>query len=232
MPKQNQDFPPTAFVGFRPDAMDFFRGLAANQTKAWYEAHKPDYERFVREPLSSLIVDLSESLRTAGVPLQGDPSRSLFRLHRDIRFSKDKRPYKTHAGAVLTRDGTKGSPGLLYLHFDPAGSFVAAGFYQPEPPQLLHMRQHLAANPAVWRKIEANLKKSGLSAPEGEAAARLPRGFEKAPEAIADALKLKSWIVRRTIPEAELGSPDLAAGISAFAKAAQPLLAFGWDALK
>ena len=138
-------FPP--FTGFPPGALSFFRGLAANNERAWFTAHKADYERDVLAPMKSLIADLVPELQAKKLPFIGDPARAIFRIHRDVRFARDKAPYKTHAGAVLTRTGQKWNPGLLYVHVDPTGSFCAAGFYQPEPEPLSCLREAIATEP-------------------------------------------------------------------------------------
>jgi uncharacterized protein (TIGR02453 family) len=231
MPRHEDPFPPPPFEGFRPEALAFFRGLAVSQEKAWFTAHRAEYEEFVREPLQSFISVLLERLAAAKLPFRGDPQRSVFRLNRDVRFSKDKRPYKTHAGVALTRDGGKHSPGVLYFHLDPTGSFAAAGFFRPEPAVLQRLRQGLTADHAAWIKSERALAKAGLTLDAGETLARLPRGFEAAPASIAQALKLKSWIVRKEIAGPRLHDPALADEVVEFALAASPLLSFGWTAL-
>ena len=194
--------------------------------------NKELYEKCLREPLASLVAELSDRLAEAGSPLRGDPRRSLFRIHRDTRFSKDKRPYKTNVGATLTRDGAKLSPGLLYVHIDPAGSFAAAGFYHPDPPGLDRLRRRLAEHPEEWRDMQEQLAGSGLSLSRGEALVRPPRGFEAVtdPDAI-EILKLKSWTVSRPLTEADIVDSRLIDRLLAFASAAGPLLEFGWDAL-
>src|ERR1700722_19398746 len=118
--------PIAPFAGFRPAAFSFFRGLAKHNDPLWFKPRKAIYDSEVLAPFRALIVALSERLAAAGIPLVGDPDRGMFRIYRDVRFSADKRLYKTHAGAVLTRSGDKRDPGLLYLHLEPGGSMVAA----------------------------------------------------------------------------------------------------------
>jgi uncharacterized protein (TIGR02453 family) len=224
--------PPPPFAGFPREAFDFLQELAARQDRQWMTENKATYERALREPLASLVVALSDGLARAGSPLRGDPGRSLFRIHRDTRFSKDKRPYKTNVGATLTRDGAKLSPGLLYVHIDPAGSFTAAGFYHPEPPTLHRLRQRLADQPDDWRDTRRGLADSGLGLSGGEALARAPRGFEAVTDAEQiEILKLKSWIVSTPLDRAEVQDAGLVDRIPAFAAAASPLLTFGWLAI-
>ena len=220
-----------AVAGFRLAGLAFLREVAARQDKPWIDAHKAEYERDVRAPLGALVVAVAARCAAAGLPFRADPKRSLFRLHRDVRFSADKRPYKTAASAALTRTGEKQAPGVLYLHFDPAGSFVAAGFYRPDPDALHRMRTHLVERPAAWRRVARALADAGLALERDDALVRLPRGFEAAAAALGDALRLKSWVVRRPLTPAEVHDAGLAERVAAFAAAAAPLLRFGWAAL-
>ena len=130
------------FGGFRPAAFQFLRDLARNNEKAWFDANRDVYEREVREPMRRLVETLDAKLGSIAPEIIGDPKRSMFRIHRDIRFSKDKSPYKTNAGAWLYhRDagrkvGTRGrgrGSGILLSH---------------RPHHLLHGRRHLDACPA------------------------------------------------------------------------------------
>ena len=231
MPTLAEPFPPPPFTGFAPDALAFFRELTANNTRDWFLANKARYETQVRDPLASLVTDLSARLAKTKTPLRGDAKRSLFRINRDVRFSKDKSPYKTHAGATLTRDGEKLSQGLIYIHIDPLGSFAAAGFHEPEPAQLSRMRGAIVADPAGWKKVEAALARHGLELTREAVLSRAPKGFEQAPAAVAEALKLKGWIVERKLSPAEIATPKLLDMLIELAADAAPLLHFGWAAL-
>lgn len=221
-----------AFTGFPDSAMAFFRGLAETQSRDWFLAHRAAYDEGAVAPMRSLLAELSEALAGRGLPLRGDPFRSVFRLNRDIRFSKDKRPYKTHIGATLTRDGQKLGPGLLYVHIDPAGSFTAAGFYRPEPPVLAALRAAIADDPAGFAAVEAALAAKGLAIEaDGEALKRAPRGFEAVAEPAATAIRRKSHLLRQPIPPELRASPALVAFIAEFAAEAAPLLDWGWAAI-
>ena len=227
----SEPFPPPPFAGFSPAAFAFLRGLAERQDKTWFAARKAEYEAELRAPMEALVAALSERLAAKGLPFRGDPRRSMFRIHRDTRFSADKRPFKAHVSAAITRDGGKASPGVLYVHVDPAGSFTAAGFFRPEPQALNRMRAALVRDPAGWRKTVRALDRHGLALGRDDALVRPPRGFDGAPDEAADDLKLKSWIVRRPVAEAAAADAGLIDGIVAFARAAEPLLSFGWRAL-
>ncbi len=221
------------FTGFGPEGLPFLKALAFHQSKEWFEANRAIYERDLKTPLAELVEALAARFAEEGIALEGDAKGSVFRLNRDIRFSKDKSPYKTHVGATLTRTGVKMDPtGLLYIHIDPKGSFVAAGFHMPEPPQLLAMRSAIRATPSGWQKMVAALEKGGLRLGDSEMASRLPRGFEDMKGSpVEDALRLKNYIAEVPLAEADLARPALVDTIADFARRARPLLDYGARAL-
>jgi uncharacterized protein (TIGR02453 family) len=221
------------FTGFGPAALPFLEGLAANQTRDWFLANKPIYERDLRGPLGSLVESLAFAFAAHDIPLTGDARRSLFRMHRDVRFSKDKSRYKTNAGAVLTRDGLKNSNGLLYIQIGgEGGSFMAAGFYHAEPDDLGTLRRAIAEHAERWLALEVGLGDAGLALGGGDAMTRLPRGFEDhAGSPVAPSLKLRNFVVRRPIAAKRLHDPGLVDDIVEFTSAALPVLRFGWSAL-
>jgi uncharacterized protein (TIGR02453 family) len=223
----------SGFGGFAPAALGFFRDLAANQDRAWFQANRETYEREVLAPLTALVAALATELPRRGIPLTADdPARAIFRIHRDVRFSRDKSPYKTHAGAVLSRDGGKGGFGLLYIHIDPTGSFTAAGFYQPSPQYLEALRLAMLERPDAIQSALSLAYAAGCEVMREEALARLPRGFEHAAGSpVADLLRLRNIVLRRALSADLLAGPALVPYLLAFAATALPLLRFGWDAL-
>lgn len=221
-----------AFDGIPSDGLAFLRELAGEQNRDWFAANKHRYEAALQRPLAALVVALSSALAERDIPLRGDPARSLFRINRDIRFSRDKSPYKTNAGLVLSREGGKGSPGLLYLHVDPAGCFAAAGFYRPEPSHLGALRDAVLARPAAFAAAEASLAEAGLALGDGDPLSRLPRGFEAVTDpAVARVLKMRSLVVTHPLEAEALGDRALVTTLAEFGEAALPLLRFGWSAL-
>jgi uncharacterized protein (DUF2461 family) len=120
----------TPFTGFAAADLAFLTGLAAHNDRDWFTAHRAVYDERLKPTLSALIGDLNDAFAARDLPLAGDPKKSVFRIHRDVRFSKDKRPYKTHVSATLTRDGQKLSPGLVYVHIEPEGGPAPA--FDPE----------------------------------------------------------------------------------------------------
>jgi len=221
-----------SFQGFGPDARPFFKALAFHQSREWFEENRATYESQIKAPFGDLVEDLAAAFAKAGIPLRGDRKASLFRLNRDIRFSKDKSPYKTHAGAVLTRGGAKDDAGLFYIHVAPDECFAAAGFYHPEPDQLSAMRRAIVRAPKAYDKIVKTLDKAQVRLREQESLKRLPRGFETVAEpASAAAVMRKSHVGARPIDPARLASPALVDDLLAFARQALPLLEWGWAAI-
>ena len=130
-----------SFKGFRPEANAFLTELAANNNREWFLAHKAVYEEAVVAPFRLLLADVISALAARDLPITGDPQKAIFRVHRDVRFSKDKTPYKTHAGAALSRPGGGVHGGVIYIHVEPTGSFLAAGFWNPEREALGALRE-------------------------------------------------------------------------------------------
>jgi uncharacterized protein (TIGR02453 family) len=221
------------FSGFGPQALPFLKALAFHQTKEWFEANRATYEQDVKTPMGDLVEDLTTAFAKAKIPLKGDRKSSLFRIHRDVRFAKNKDPYKTNVGAVMTRiGGSKSEPGLFYVHVEPEGCFTAAGFYDPAPETLGKLRGAMTRAPKVWKQTLGKLEKAGLAPSQDYALKRAPRGFEDTDdEEVAAGVRLKSIVVRRPVPEARIAQARLIDDLVDFARAALPLLAWGWDAI-
>ncbi len=162
---------------FDDDALAFLRDLKRHNDRTWFNEHKERYERSLRQPFLDFISDAGPELRTISPNLVADPrpsGGSLFRIHRDVRFSKDKSPYKTHAGAHFQLGG-KGvhGPGY-YLHLEPGECFVAGGMWMPEPEVLQAIRQRIADDPSEWN--EGPWQARSLRGDAEAAATRVRRG--------------------------------------------------------
>jgi uncharacterized protein (TIGR02453 family) len=220
-----------AFTGFHPAAFDFFRGLARHNDPLWFKPRKAIYDIEVLVPFRALIVALGAALEVVGIPLVGDPARGIFRLYRDVRFSADKRLYKTHAGAVLTRSGRKGDPGLLYVHVEPGESMIGVGFWHPEPDLLTRLRRAIVDEPEEFLAVVAQLDARGCKVATDAQVARLPRGFEAAKGTpVANYVCWKTFIAEAALSDEEMQSASLVGRIVDFASAARPLLDWGWAA--
>jgi uncharacterized protein (TIGR02453 family) len=223
---------PALFTGFRPAALAFFKGLAAQNEPGWFKPRKAVYDAEVLEPFRRLVSALGEALEMAGVPLKGDPARGIFRIYRDVRFSANKQLYKTHQGGVLTRSGGKGDPGLLYIHLEPGASMIGAGFWHPEPALLNRLRGAVIAEPDEFLAMAERLTGLGYSVTcENERLTRLPRGFDAAKgSAVADYVCWKNFLTDRMVSDDDMCSPDLVGRVVDFAVSALPLLEWGWAA--
>jgi uncharacterized protein (TIGR02453 family) len=222
----------SGFAGFRPAAFTFRNDLRDNNDPAWFKPRKAVYDDEVLAPLRALVVAVAAELQRAGLPLVGDPRRGIFRIYRDVRFSPDKRLYKTHAGAVLTRSGDKRDPGLLYLHLAPGESMVAAGFWHPAPDRLAKLRRAVLADADAFLSLAASFEKAGHPMTSDERLSRPPRGFEAAkgtPQ--ADYVCRKSFTVHQMLSDAEMQSPTAVDRMVAFTQAVMPLLEWGWAAI-
>ena len=122
-----------SFQGFGSQALPFLKALGFHQTKEWFEANRATYEGDLEDADGRSRRGPRAAFAKAKVPLKGDRKASLFRINRDVRFAKDKSPYKTNVGAVMTRGGAKNDTGLFYIHIALDGCFTAAGFYSPSP---------------------------------------------------------------------------------------------------
>jgi len=221
-----------AFPGFPPAAFRFFEGLRDHNDPVWFKPRKAVYETEVLAPFRHLIVAVGAALEEAGVPLIADPRRGIFRIYRDVRFSPDKRLYKTHAGAVLTRSGNKRDPGLLYLHVEPGGSMVAAGFWHPEPLHLARLRRAILDDPDEFLAAAGRLAAAGHPIASDERLSRPPRGFEAAKDGpVADYVCWKSFTAHAPLSDDEMQSPALVDRIVGFARTALPFLDWGWAAI-
>jgi uncharacterized protein (TIGR02453 family) len=219
------------FAGFRPTAFVFLKDLRDNNDPAWFKPRKALYEAEVLAPFRGLIVAVGETLGQAGMPLVGDPRRGIFRIYRDVRFSPDKRLYKTHAGAVLTRSGGRRDPGVLYIHVAPGESMVAAGFWHPEPALLVRLRRAVLTDPDGFLAIVERLAEAGCPLTSDDKLSRPPRGFEAAKGTpVAEYVGWKSFTAHQLLSDAEMRSPTLVGLIADFVRTVLPLLEWGWAA--
>ena len=232
-PKRSSDLFPDDmrpdFPGIRPAGFKFLRDLKRNNERTWFQENREAYEREVRFPLECLVAEVSDP--SNGLPLRGDPKRNIFRIYRDVRFSKDKRPYKTHAAAYLTRDGIKGAAGGLYIHIEPANCFLGAGFFMPDSAFLLRWRQRMVAEPDRFLALVATYRKQrGVALSSHQELKTLPRGFkEYTDDPIAPYLRWKDFLISRQAKDADLSNRSFVKQALTFAHQSLPLLQFGWE---
>ncbi|MGE0829742.1 MAG: DUF2461 domain-containing protein [Hyphomonadaceae bacterium] len=220
-----------AFEGFSASFFKFFRDLKKHNDRAWFEENKPRYRAEVQAPLSAFIHALAPLLAKTSPHFRCDPrpnGGSMFRIHRDVRFAKDKSPYKTHGSAQFRHDAGKDAhaPGF-YLHLAPGEIFFGGGLWRPEPAALQKIRTRIAERPADWKmaKEAASIKKSYGGLREGEPLSRPPKGFDPEHPMIED-IKKRSFFVFRNADEAEAASPAFVKLVAKTYADASPLMQF------
>jgi uncharacterized protein (TIGR02453 family) len=205
-------------MAFTPAALKFLRGLAKNNNKPWFEAHRAEYEGEVREPMRDLIGEMNERLAKFAPEMGGDPKRSMFRINRDIRFSKDKSPYKTHAACwfhhkrAASHVGTEADAGSagFYFHLEPGRSMVGGGLWMPPRPLLNKVRDAIAGDPDGFETMATGLPKRFGGLEDEAALKRMPRGFAEDHPA-AKWLRYQSFTSGRMLSDAEVTDPKLPA---------------------
>ena len=217
------------FTGFSPAAIKFLRDLAKHNDRAWFVPRKEYYERELLEPLEAMVGDAGAAMRKAKVPLYVDPRRRRFRVYRDIRFSRDKRPYKTNLGAYLSPGTEHDQPGGLYVHIEPGESFIGVAYYELDSQQLMRWRIAMAKSPAKFTSMVRALERNGLKlSDDHQVLKRMPRGFEaQADSPIAGYFKLGSFIVSQKLSDKDVTSRRLIDRMVAFAKKAKPFMEYG-----
>ena len=165
------------FQGIKPQALRFFRAPGFHQTKEWFEANREIYETEIKAPLGDFVEDVVARARQGENPDQGRPKIVCVPIHRDVRFSKNKDPYKTNAGVALTRGGSKSDPGVLYFHLSPEECFFAAGFHAPDPHELARLRASAVRAPRHSRH-DSEAVPGGTALSDEDTFKRAPRGLE------------------------------------------------------
>ena len=212
-----------------PQTLKFLSQLKKNNNKPWFDAHRAQYEsaRIDFSNFTQLVID---ALQKTDTTITGLTARDcMFRINRDIRFSKDKTPYKSNFGASIKRGGRKSLFAGYYFHCEPGQSFIGGGLWMPEAPALKNMRQEIDYN---WDEFQAILKEKNFKKIYGDlykggevGLTHLPKGYEKDNPA-ADYLKLKSFIAETSISDDELTKGNLHKKTLTAFEALQPLLNF------
>lgn len=212
---------------FTDDTLTFLSALERNNDREWFRERKPEYERQVRQPMIEFIERLALDLPRFAPDLIAAPKVSLYRVYRDTRFSKDKRPLKTHIAAifphrVLSKHGGAG----MYFHVATSGVFIGGGVYAPDPRQLYQLRQHVGDN---LRQLTAILEEPGFRQSfgtlGGERLRRVPAGFAKDHPA-AEYLKLKQFLAGCERPASFATGPRVYSALLRLFERLAPLIAF------
>ena len=200
---------------FTPASFKFLRGLARHNDRTWFLAHKPEFESHIREPMLRLIADLAGPLHDISPHFVADPRAqggSMFRIYRDTRFAKDKRPYKEWVSARFFHERTRelqGDAPFFYLHLQPGHCFIGGGVWHSQPAALKRIRAYLVNNPASWKVATRSPSFQRMFNQGGERLKRPPAGYDPDHELIDD-LKRKDFIADTPLQDEQMLRPDLA----------------------
>jgi len=214
---------------FSRKTFGFLGDLAQNNDREWFQANKARYEETVKLPALSFIQDFQGPLKKLSGHFRADPrinGGSLFRIYRDVRFSKDKSPYKTSVGIQFRHEAGKGAhaPGF-YLHLEPGGCFVGLGIWRPDGKTLRKIRQGIVENPDGWRKALSGAgfrKRFELS---GDHLVRPPRGFDQEHPLVED-LKWKDYVASAPLTQKAVTDPGFMMEYAAYCRAGLPFVSF------
>lgn len=216
------------FPGFPQQGLTFLQQLKENNEREWFTPRKDIFEQSVKAPMVALVEAVNAELAGFAPDYLTEPSKAIYRIYRDTRFSNDKTPYKTHIAANLHKQGAdKHAAAGYYFSVGADEIEIAAGVYMPGPQELLQLRQHISGNFAEFSKLAADRAVTKLVGPlQGESLARPPKGFSADDPAI-EWLKKKQWYYFHT--DLELGlalTPRLLPEIVKRLKAMAPMVAF------
>jgi uncharacterized protein (TIGR02453 family) len=202
------------FEGFPPRGLRFLRDLAKHNDRTWFLARKHIYEEDLLLPMQRLVVELSDRFARRRIPVLGDVRRSIFRIYRDVRFSRIKLPYKTHMAAYLSPDGGRHTPGGLYIHVTPKDPFLSLAFYNLHPMLVHRWRITMAEEPKKFTAVIRALGRSKLALippdEEEDALLRMPRGFTHLTQApLGPYFRLRHFLIHEDLDSNALSSRRL-----------------------
>ena len=205
------------------EILSFLNGLQKNNTREWMEANKSNYLSSKKQ-FEDIISSLIDNIAAFDPHIIGtEPKKCIFRLHRDVRFSKDKRPYKENMGGFINKDGRKGMDGGYYIHIQPGQSMLAGGIYMPPSDILKKIRQEIDYNPdGLIKFMKSSDFKKYFGTFEGDRLKKAPKGYSPDHPNI-ELLRLKSYIVVHRIEDAELLKPGFLENTTRVFKAMLPL---------
>jgi uncharacterized protein (TIGR02453 family) len=214
---------------FGPGLFRFLRDLRENNRREWFEENRERFLSEVREPAQRFIMAVGERLPEVSDHLRADPrpqGGSMFRIHRDIRFSSDKSPYKTAVGIQFrhARSRDAHAPGL-YLHLEPGECFVGVGAWRPERAALRAIRDRIAEDPEGWLGATRSEAFTRVFELGGEALKRGPRDFDPEHPLIAD-IKRKDFVGIARVPQSFATSSTVVDDFITMAMSGRPLMAF------
>lgn len=207
--------------------LKFLKDLAKNNNKAWFDAHRTVYDN-AKADFLTLTTGMINAIARFDKPIGLLEARNCtFRINRDVRFSKNKAPYKNNMAAYFNKDGKKGIGAGYYLHIEPGHSFAAGGIWMPEPAVLAGIRQEIDYNYSEWQKIVSNktFTRTFTEGLTGEALTRPPKGYDENNPAIPF-IKMKSFIVSKPVTDVEIQEKDFVKNVAKVFAEMKPLVDF------
>ena len=212
----------------------FMRDLEANNNRDWFAANKERYLADLRDPSLEFVVDFGSSLVKISPSFLADPrpnGGALFRIYRDIRFSKDKRPYKDHTGLHFRHQAGKSAhtPGF-YLHLQPGNCFVGVGLWRPDNPTLKLIRDSLVKDPGLWKKAVGGKKFREAFQVSGASLKRPPKGYD-ADHPLIEILKMKDFTAFAPLTQKQVTAPGFLDEFAGLCKTGGSLVKFVCEAI-
>lgn len=209
-----------------PATLKFLNSLKKNNNKPWFDENRKQYD-VVRAEFMEMVSDIIKHIAKFEPAIGTQAAKDcVFRINRDVRFSKDKSPYKSHFSCYFNKAGKKSNGAGYYLHIEPGKSFAGGGIWMPEPQVLANIRQELDYNFKDFKKIIGNsrFKKTFAGGVQSEEnLIRPPKGYDEQNPAI-EFLKMKSFIVSHPFTDAQVLSNNFVKDITATFAAMKPLV--------
>jgi uncharacterized protein (TIGR02453 family) len=219
---------------FTEDLFRFLKELSEHNDRDWFQRNKERYEASVKGPFISFIGDLGAPLKKINPHIVADPrpvGGSMMRIYRDIRFSRDKSPYKTSVSAHFWHSqGKEGATPAYYLHLEPAHSMVGAGIWRPEPKALKKIRDAIVADGKRWRRVTTASEFRSSCGMAGESLKRPPAGYDANHPLIED-IKRKDFATSSALADRQVAGPDFMKVVSSAFQTAAPFIQFLADAV-
>lgn len=216
-----------ALTYFPPASLRFLQQIRRHNNREWFEKNRAVYESALRTPMKDLVAALAVELHRFAPEVIADPAKAIYRINRDVRFSADKSPYKTHIAAIFPVRGLpKNSGPGLYFHYSAEEVLIAGGVYMPESSELRAIREQVAAAPGRLKKIVTEKKFRQLfGGLEGEQLKKMPKGYLPGHPA-EEFLRYKQFLFAKQYgPELATSSKLLSELVSCF-RAGMPLIRF------
>lgn len=221
---------------FTPKTFAFLRELADNNDREWFDANRERYESDVREPALDFIQDFGDRLLKISPHFSADPrlqGGSLFRIHRDTRFSSDKTPYKTHTGMQFRHVATKDdvhAPGF-YLHLEPGACWAGVGLWRPSTDDAYAIRDRISSDPAEWKKAAYGKAFSDVfELSDGDPLVNVPRQYDE-DHRFADDIRRRTFTAGAKLTQKAVTSDDFVDEYAALCRTASPFMAFLCEAV-